>query len=306
MTCVLAVDLGGTNLKGAVVSAGAEVLYQDSWPTEREQGPDHVIGRMLRFFDSLARESDRLGLVYSAAGIVVPGAVDESRGIGIAASNLGWRDVPFADLVSRHLQTPVAVGHDIRAAALAEARQGVAKDSAGFFFMSIGTGIGGAIVVDGVPWTGASYLAAEIGHITLTAGTEQCACGRRGCLETVASANAIALRYAAETHVHDVDAALVCQRMQAGDPTAVRVWDAAIQALAEAMQPVLTLVNPGLVVIGGGLSRAGNALLDPLTTAVRHRRTVGLVPEIVLATLGDRAACVGAGLLALDLSIGVS
>ncbi|GAA4890457.1 hypothetical protein GCM10023237_05080 [Streptomyces coeruleoprunus] len=238
-----------------------------------------------------------------AAGIVVPGLVDEDAGVCVRAANLGWRDVPVRDWLAEHLDLPVAFGHDVRAGGLAEARAGAGQGCADFLFVPVGTGIAAAVFTGGRPraLTGGHGRAGELGHVVVRPRGDRCRCGARGCLETVASASAIARRYARATGRYGTTAAEVQGRAAAGDPTAAALWSEAVEALADALSTAITLYDPARVVIGGGMSRAGDSFLRPLRAALAAHLTFQAAPEVVEARLGDLAGCTGAAYLARDL-----
>ncbi|MEU1511875.1 ROK family protein [Streptomyces sp. NPDC005811] len=302
MRHVIALDVGGTGMKAALVGADGTLLHQDRRPTGRERGPDAVVDAILGFAADLrAHGVERLGEPAAAAGVAVPGIVDETDGIAVYAANLGWRDVPLRTLLTERLGTPVALGHDVRTGGLAEGRVGAGRGADRFLFVALGTGIAGAIGVDGRVEAGAHGFAGEIGHVVVRPGGTPCPCGQRGCLERFASAAAVSEAWAAACGDAEADAADCAKAVASGDPNAVRVWQRAVDALADGLVTALTLLDPRTLVIGGGLAEAGDTLFTPLRDAVRARVTFQKLPEIVPAALGDTAGCCGAGLLAWDL-----
>jgi glucokinase len=235
-----------------------------------------------------------------AVGLVVPGIVDEERGIGVRSENLGWRNVPFRDLVAERTRLPVAFGHDVvRAGGLAEYRLGAARNARTALFLPIGTGIAAALIVDGRIHAGGGY-AGEIGHVDVGHG-EPCACGSVGCLEAIASAAAIARRYTRAAGTPVPGALEVADRLRASDPVARRVWDEAVETVALALSWAASVLAPEIVVVGGGLAESGDLLLGPLREALKRRLTFQRVPRLVPAALGDDAGWLGAALLARDL-----
>ncbi|MEU1178139.1 ROK family protein [Streptomyces sp. NPDC005820] len=302
MRHVIALDVGGTGMKAALVGADGALLHQDRRPTGREHGPDAVVDAILGFAADLrAHGVERLGEPAAAAGVAVPGIVDEADGIAVYAANLGWRDVPLRTLLAERLGAPVALGHDVRTGGLAEGRVGAGRGADRFLFVALGTGIAGAIGVDGRVEAGAHGFAGEIGHVVVRPGGTPCPCGQRGCLERFASAAAVSEAWAAACGDPDADAADCAKAVASGDPNAVRVWHRAVDALADGLVTALTLLDPRTLIIGGGLAEAGETLFTPLRDAVRTRVTFQKLPEIVPAALGDTAGCRGAGLLAWDL-----
>ncbi|MFI6037731.1 ROK family protein [Streptomyces sp. NPDC051315] len=302
MRHVIALDVGGTGMKAALVGADGALLHRARRATGREHGPDAVVAGVLDFAAELhAHGAEHLGEPAAAAGVAVPGLVDEARGVAVYAANLGWRDVPLRELLRTKLGIPVALGHDVRTGGLAEGRVGAGRGADRFLFVALGTGIAGAIGVEGRVEAGAHGFAGEIGHVVVRPGGTPCPCGQRGCLERFASAAAVSEAWARACGDPTADAADCARAVTSGDPNAVRVWQRAVDALADGLVTALTLLDPRTLVIGGGLAEAGETLFTPLRDAVRRRITFQTPPEIVPAALGDTAGCLGAGLLAWDL-----
>ncbi|MFG2791590.1 ROK family protein [Streptomyces sp. NPDC048419] len=302
MRHVIALDVGGTGMKAALVAADGQLLHQARRATGRERGPDAVVEGILDFAAELsAYGAGRFGEPAAAAGVAVPGIVDADRGIASYSANLGWRDVPLRDRLSARLGVPVALGHDVRTGGLAEGRIGAGKGADRFLFIPLGTGIAGAIGIAGRVEAGAHGFAGEIGHIVVRPGGSPCPCGQTGCLERYASAAAVSEAWATACGDPEADAADCAKAVASGDPNAVRVWQDAVDALADGLVTALTLLDPRTLIIGGGLAEAGETLFTPLRDAVRQRVTFQKLPSIVPAALGDTAGCLGAGLLAWDL-----
>ncbi|GHC73566.1 ROK family protein [Streptomyces cinnamoneus] len=306
MKHVIALDVGGTAIKAALVAADNTFLHETRRATARDKGPEAVVAGIL---DLAAELRDlgaaRFGEAASAVGVAVPGIVDTATGTAVYAANLGWRDVPLREMLGARLggATPVALGHDVRTGGLAEGRIGAGRGADRFLFVPLGTGIAGAIGIGGRIEEGAHGYAGEIGHISVRPGPDgpECGCGGRGCLETVASASAVSRAWAAATGDPAADAAACAAAVAAGDPRARAVWRHAVDALADGLVMGLTLLDPGTLIIGGGLAEAGETLFAPLRAAVAERITFQKLPLIVPAALGDTAGCLGAGLLAWDL-----
>jgi glucokinase len=290
-------------MKAALVGADGALLHQARRSTGRERGPEAVVAGILDFAAELYADGERrLGAPASAAGVAVPGLVDERRGIAVYAANLGWRDIPLRDLLADRLGgIPVAVGHDVRTGGLAEGRIGAGRGADRFLFVPLGTGIAGAIGIDGRVEAGAHGSAGEIGHVVVRPGGIPCPCGQRGCLERYASASAVGRAWAEATGDQGADAAACAAAVRSGDPRALTVWQDAVDALADGLLTALTLLDPRTIVIGGGLAEAGETLFAPLREALRRRVTFQQPPSVVPAALGDTAGCLGAGLLARDL-----
>jgi glucokinase len=303
---VIALDVGGTGMKAALAGPHGELLHRARRATGREHGPDAVVEGILDFAAELrAYGTRKFGEPAAAAGVAVPGIVDEEHGIAVYAANLGWRDVSLRALLTAELGgVPVALGHDVRTGGLAEGRIGAGRGTDRFLFVALGTGIAGAIGVDGRVEAGAHGFAGEIGHIVVRPGGIPCPCGQRGCLERFASAAAVGEAWAEACGEQDdraADAADCAKAVESGDPRARQVWQDAVDALADGLVTALTLLDPRTLIIGGGLAEAGETLFTPLRDAVRRRLTFQKLPSIVPAALGDTAGCLGAGLLAWDL-----
>ncbi|WP_188941727.1 ROK family protein [Nakamurella endophytica] len=311
---VVALDVGGTSIKGALVDRAGAVVAGGAWETGVPHGPDAVVRHILDAAAELAGRAPD-GTAPRGAGICVPGVVDAAAGVARWAANIGWTDVPLQDLAAARLGLPVALGHDVRTAALGEGRFGAGTGDPGHpgdpgpvaaagrtvFCVMIGTGIAGGLVrwIDGVAQVddGDRAMAGEVGHLVVRPGGPPCGCGNRGCLEALASASRIASRYRELTGTA-ATARDVADRAAAGDPAAVAVWTDAVDALADALAAVTVLLDPGAVVVGGGLSLAGERLTGPLRPALVARLTFRSPPPVRLSELGDRAGVLGAAALA--------
>lgn len=286
----VAVDVGGTEIKGAIRDSSGVVTLR-RWATPRQDGPDAVVAAVLKALADLLREAP----TSQALGLVVPGTVDEAAGVALYSENIEWRDVHFRELAEQASGIPVGFGHDVRAGGLAERTLGASRGSNDVLFLPIGTGISGAMFVEGRSIN--SMLGGEIGHLDVGSGL-LCACGLTGCLETVATGPSIARAYTQRTGVEVSGAKPVVERMLAGDETAEAVWQGAVDGLAGALASYVSLLAPELIVIGGGLSAAGDVLLDPLRASLRSRLVWQREPRFAIAELGDQAGNVGAHLLA--------
>ncbi|MBZ9596584.1 ROK family protein [Streptomyces erythrochromogenes] len=303
MKHVIALDVGGTGMKAALIAEDGTLLHEARRATGRERGPAAVVETIQDFAAELLDTGrERFGRAASAAGVAVPGIVDAENGIAVYAANLGWRDVPLRTLLTGRLGgIPVALGHDVRTGGLAEGRIGAGRGADRFLFVPLGTGIAGAIGIAGRIEAGAHGYAGEIGHIVVRPGGPDCGCGQRGCLETLASAAAVSRAWAAASGDPEADAADCAKAVRSGDARASEVWLAAVGALADGLVTAITLLDPRTLIIGGGLAEAGETLFTPLRKAVEERVTFQRLPHIVPAALGDTAGCLGAGLLAWDL-----
>lgn len=314
---VAAVDIGGTRIKAALVDRDYRVLVQTTAPTPSDIGADlgSVVAATVKELLAALPADRAVRLV--GCGVVVPGLVDEARGIGVYSANLGWRDLDIRGGVASLLRLPVAVGHDVRAGLLAESRLGGARGRRQALFMPLGTGIAGALLLDGAVVSGDGW-AGELGHVVVDPTGPRCRCGQRGCLEVLASAGAIERTYAQQSREQSqeqpqeqspeqspgrpgaLSAEVIAARAAAGEPLASSVWAAAVSALGRAVVMTVTLTGIDLVLVGGGLSQSGEVLLAPLREDVAARLTFQRPPTIERAALGDRAGSLGAACLIWD------
>jgi glucokinase len=292
---LLAVDVGGTGIKAMLARPDGTALVEASRPTPAGDGDGAVrevvaLGREL--LDGFAGRVERVGLA-------VPGIVDGAAGVAVYSANLGWRRSPVAATVADALRLPVVLVHDVTAAGVAEHRLGAGRGADDLLVVAIGTGIAAAVIAGGRPVVGGVGQAGELGHLVVRTGGRRCGCGRLGCLEAEASARAIASAYGQRTGSPVAGAADVAARL-ADDDDARAVWQAAVEALADGLLDAVALLGTSRVVLGGGLSNAGDLLLRPLAAAMRERASVHVLPELVAAELGSRGGVVGAALLAVE------
>lgn len=295
---VLAIDVGGTTIKGEVVGTDGTVLATEriATPYGGEAARTAVAAVGSSLLDRVRDEVPTVGV--AGAGVVVPGLVDRDAGVAAYSANIGWRDLPLAGPLAARWGLPVRIANDVAAGGVAEHRLGAGRDEADMVFVPIGTGIAAAIVSGGRLLVGHRGETAEVGHLVVRPGT-RCSCGGDGCLEAVASASAIARTYAERSGTPVTGGRDVADRVGA-DPVATAVWAEAVEALADALTAMSLLVSPALVVIGGGLGEAGETLLTPLRDAVARRSRIVTPPRLAVADHGSRGGVVGAALLARD------
>lgn len=292
-----AVDVGGTTIKGALMDAEGRLHNLSRMPTGAEAGADQVLSNLMAMVRQVAADGRA-----TAIGLGVPGHVDERRGVAVAATNIPWHEAPLRELVARETGLPVALGHDVRCGALAEGAYGAAKGAEDFLFVALGTGVGAGVVIGGRLCTGHAGLGGELGHTVLFPDGPLCHCGKRGCLEAISSAGAVARRYAEQAGVPPgtVPAEAVAARAAAGDAVAGRIMREAAAALGLALANYAELLNPAVIIVGGGLAEAGAPFLDQTAEAFRRWSQLPLHPTPILpAKLGVHAGLIGAGLLAL-------
>lgn len=311
--CYAGVDLGGTNLKLGLVSAEGELLLRHSAATEADRGPDHVLVRIADAVRALC-DAAPIGLAdVSAVGLGAPGLVDWKAGVVVFAPNLsGWRDVPARDRLHQNLDRPVVLENDANAAAYGEFRCGAGRDVRNLVLLTLGTGIGGGIVLDGGLFRGPTDTGAELGHIIIRHGGRQCGCGNRGCLEAYASATAVVARMgerieagpgtpgSALAERPDFTCRDVFEAAQKGDALAKRIVEETADYLASGITSILHILNPEMVVLTGGMRGAGDSFLNEVRRRVRETafERASSACEICWSTLGGDAGILGAALAA--------
>ncbi|MBB3609628.1 ROK family protein [Rhizobium sp. BK602] len=308
----LAFDLGGTELRAALVDEDGNLLSFSAVPTQAAGGPDAVIRQIELLAAAVAAETP--DLVPVGIGIGAPGPLDPEAGVVIAAPTLtGWHEVPLADILSNRFQLPVRLENDANAAAVGEWRYGAGRGARSIVFVTVSTGIGGGVIADGRILHGRRGLAAEIGHMTITNEGERCFCGAIGCFEAVASGTALGRRATAHTQPFDgsmlralsaeadVTGRNVVDAARRGDAQALELLEAEARWLGIGFTNLLHLYSPDLLVMGGGISHGFDLLHDLITATIRDRampayRDVPIVP----ALLGRHAGLIGAASLVLE------
>jgi len=316
LSAAIGVDLGGTNLKIAVVERTGRVREGIACETDTSQGPDRTIRQIVSEIDSLLartslKRSDLIGI-----GVGTPGPINIKEGRVIHAANLpGWRDVPLRDRLHDEFRCPTTLENDGNAAAFGEywALSDGASAGDDLAMLTLGTGLGAGVVLAGRLLHGHFDNAAEFGHTIVVVNGLQCACGQRGCLEQYASASAVARRVVAEIKDGEtselsrdvkagksIDSEAVVASARAGDALCLRIWDEACLYLAVACINIQHAYNPARIVLGGGMSSAGSFLLDRVQTRLdEHKWSLhDDLPAITLSALGSDAGVIGAAALA--------
>ena len=289
---VLAIDLGGSSMKGAVVAEDGVTVASETRST-----PDRdIVEALVDLLRSLERVATNLGCSVIGAGVVTPGIVDEETGVVLFAANLNWRDIPLLRMLRDQFGFPIALGHDVRAAGLAERQLGAARGAGDFVIVTIGTGVAAALVSTGRTIVGASGSAGEFGHIPAVPGGEPCRCGQRGCLEVYVSGAGLAHRYAVRAGGR-LSSQEIVSRL-GPDQVANEVWSDAVHVLAQGLVIMTLLLDPAVIVLGGGFSLAGNVLLAPVKAALAQGLAWRNPPDVRLSGLGSHAGQIGAAMLA--------
>ncbi|MHB1684073.1 MAG: ROK family protein [Bacilli bacterium] len=309
MRTAVGIDLGGTFIKGAVVDEAGTIIAKDEVETLAERGPDDILQRIEELVRTLLKRTGIEVADCAGVGIGIPGFIDTETGVAVEVINIGWKDVRVREPLTQSLGLPVYMENDANAAALGEAFAGAGKGSDSAFCITLGTGVGGGVILDGKVLRGASHMAGEIGHIVMFPGGAPCNCGHRGCLETVSSATGV-VRLArerimrgemTELQSENLTAAEVFAAAVRGDALAQAVVAEAAEVLGRGLAIGANIINPEVIVVGGGMARAGETLFQPLREAFA-RYALGRVADavrIVPALLGNDAGVVGASKLAL-------
>lgn len=311
--CVIGVDLGGTKLLAGVVDPDLNVRHRVFRHAREGKGTEQLLAALVEAVEEVRTAAGR---ELAAVGFGIPSLVDVKTGIAKTTVHLPLRDVPFRDVMAERLGVPVAVDNDANAAMVAEQRHGAARGAQTAALLTLGTGIGGGLMVDGKLVHGAHGGAGEWGHMVIDVDGPLCTCGNRGCLEMLVSGTALgraALRAAEDlpdsgfgralSAGREITGMLATELAHDGDPVARDVVTLVGHHLGVGLSNVINILNPEVVVVGGGVIAAGELLLEPARKVVAQR---ALAPSrdqvrIVPTRFGDASGMVGAALLAMDL-----
>ena len=308
----IGIDVGGTNVKIALVDNKGKIIYSNSIPTRAEMGYEYTINNMKEAITELIKETKSDPKNIESIGFGFPGQIDYQKGIVRLAPNIpGWVDVPIAEIMEKEFGIPTRVDNDVRCAALGELNYGAGQGCDNLICITVGTGIGSGLVINGKLVRGASNAAGEIGHIKLDMnGGPLCGCGDRGCLEAFASGPSIVAL--AEEYIKggkstkyrelanpDITPYIVSEAAKQGDPVAKRIFTLVGEYIGIGLASVVNLLNPEKIIIGGGVAAAGDLLLTPIKESLVKRAMpiAGSAVEIVPAQLGNSAGVIGASLL---------
>lgn len=309
----IGVDLGGTNIKIALVDMEGRIVYSNSEPTGAEMGYEYTINNIKEMIRSCLRETKTQKEAVESIGIGVPGQVDFERGIVSCLPNIpGWVDIPLSKMINEEFDLPVGVDNDVNCAALGEFYYGAGKGSKNVVCITVGTGVGAGIILNGQLIRGISGAAGEVGHLILQDnGGEICGCGNTGCLESLASGPSIvkmARDYIAggktakfrEIAVNArITPKIVAEAAKQGDAVSKKIYEITGYWLGIALANVVNLLNPEKIIIGGGVAQADDILLEPVRETIKKRalKISADAVKIVPAQLEESAGVVGASLL---------
>ena len=318
MPLAIGIDIGGTNTKVGAVDAGGGILHRLTFPTEEHLGGEQLLAKMVRAAEACLASGVAPREEFVGIGIGSPGIIDPERGVVLDCPGKipGWTGTAVCDRLTEAVGLPAWMDNDVRVIGLGEGWVGAGKDARQFLVFALGTGIGGAVIIDGRLYQGAHHNAGTFGHIIVEPAGYECICGNRGCIEAYASSRSVAARAVdhilrgVQTSIKDlvggdlnrVDARVVAEAAEAGDRIAQDVLREAAHHLATAIISAVHILDPELIVIGGGVARAQRYFVEEVRRVVQERAWLppGAVVEVVAARLGDDAGILGGAKLAFD------
>lgn len=309
----IGVDLGGTNIAVGVVDEGGKILSEASVKTLASRPWQEVIRDMGHCILAALEKGHFSKDDVKSIGIGIPGVAKQETGEVIFCTNLGWANVPLRAELQKYINKPIFIDNDANVAALAENYAGVSAGCKSSIFITLGTGVGGGVVIDGKPWSGAHSRAGEIGHMTLIPDGVPCTCGNNGCVERYCSATAL-IRMGKQAvmgypdceimrlcngNIEKISAKTVIDAAKTGDPVAKRIFDDFTKYLTLMINTMIAFFDPEMIVIGGGVSHAGEMLLNPIREQLPRYIMFKAIPapRIELARLGNEAGIIGAAML---------
>lgn len=307
----IGIDLGGTFIKGGIVDDEGKIIIKDKVPTESNRGAKTVIDNIVGLCHSLLSRVNMTSADIEGVGMGVPGIIDSEAGVVIYANNLGFENLSVCAPVSEALGLPVRLTNDANAAALGEARFGGGRNRKSAVMLTLGTGVGGGVIIDGKIFEGNRSAGAELGHQVIVAGGEPCTCGRRGCLEAYTSATALIRETKRAMQAHPESAMWGVGSLDAvdgktaftyrdTDPIAAAVVADYIKKLGVGITNYANIFRPEVIILGGGVCAEGDRLIEPLRTFLNrelYAGTRGPAVELVAASLGNDAGLLGAAAL---------
>lgn len=309
----IGIDVGGTNVKIALVDSDGKIGYSNTIPTRAEMGYEYTINNMKQAIRDLMTETKLSAKDIEGIGFGLPGQVDFKSGIVRLITNIpGWVEIPLAKMIEDEFHIPTRIDNDVRCAALGELNFGAGKGCENLICITVGTGIGSGLIINGKLVRGASNAAGEIGHIKLQMHDGPiCGCGDTGCLEAFASGPSIvamaeeyimggkSTKYREMANGGTITPFIVAEAAKAGDPVARRIFTRMGEYIGIGMASVVNLLNPEKIIIGGGVADAGDILLNPLKETIKKRamKIAGETVQVVPAQLGNTAGVIGASLL---------
>lgn len=301
----IGIDLGGTSIKYALISNEGEFLFQGKLPSLADISAEAVIEQLIKAINEVKAFATEQGYNIEGIGIGTPGIVDETNRIvlGGAENIKGWEKLPLADTIEKATELPTLLGNDANLMGLGETMYGAGQGATHVVFLTVGTGIGGAVVIDGKLFNGFANRGTELGHVPLIANGEACACGSVGCLEHYASTSALVRRFtqrSAEAGIQypgkEINGELIVHLYKEGNKLATECLEEHCDYLGHGIAGFINIFSPQPIVIGGGLSEAGNFYIEKISRQA-HRYAIpdcAVNTEIIAARLGNKAGSIGA------------
>lgn len=305
----IGVDLGGTNIAVGVVDEQYRIAAAAHTPTHPERGAEAVVEDIANCIENALLFSGIELRECDSIGIGSPGSCDREKGVVVQAYNLGWFQVPVCSLLAHYFGLPVSLGNDGDCAALGEVTAGAAKGKKSVLMVTLGTGVGGGIVIDGKICAGYRGLGGEIGHMCIAMDGERCSCGERGCWEAYASASALIRQgeaaakenpTSALARMGTLDGKKIFDAAQSGDAVAAMVTERYCRYVAIGLTSLTNSLYPEMILLGGGICGQGENLLGPIGRYLAEHcfaRGAGTLPELARAALGNDAGIIGAAVL---------
>lgn len=310
----IGVDLGGTNIAVGLVDKEYNIIAKNSLPTRAERSGEEIVTDIAALCIGVCKEAGCNISDVSRVGVATPGTANSRTGVVEYANNLNFKDFPLASLLSEKLEgITVKIENDANAAALGEAIAGAAKGTSNSVMITLGTGVGGGIIIDGKVYSGFNSAGGELGHMVIEHGGVPCSCGRRGCWESYSSATALIRmtkekieeckaegRYSTMLNAEKVSGRTACDAMRAGDKAAKEVYDKYIAYLTTGLVNIINIFQPEVISLGGGVSNEGQPLIDDILPRIKNEQYGGdrqNMTEIRIAKLKNDAGIIGAAAL---------
>lgn len=305
------IDLGGTNIKAGIVDENQKILVEDSVPTRVERPYQEIIKDMADLVKNLLNKIHATDAELSSVGVGSPGTVDAANGVVLYSNNFDWDNIPLAAELGKYFTCPIKVSNDANCAALGEVKAGAAREIKNAILITLGTGVGGGVIIDGQVFEGAHAGGAELGHTSLIFGGELCTCGRRGCVEAYVSATGL-IREAKRAAEKDPQSVMneLCKgdlsnmngkipfdAAEQKDPAGMKVVNDYITYLGESIANYVNIFRPDVILLSGGICNQKEKLTEPLTEYIQTKCFGGekaFIPEVRCAILGNSAGIIGA------------
>ena len=305
------IDLGGTNIKAGIVDENQTSLVEDSVPTRVERPYQEIIKDMADLVKNLLNKIHATDAELSGVGVGSPGTVDAANGVVLYSNNFDWDNIPLAAELGKYFTCPIKVSNDANCAALGEVKAGAAREIKNAILITLGTGVGGGVIIDGQVFEGAHAGGAELGHTSLIFGGELCTCGRRGCVEAYVSATGLIreAKRAAEKdpqsvmnelckgELSNMNGKIPFDAAEQKDPAGMKVVNDYITYLGESIANYVNIFRPDVILLSGGICNQKEKLTEPLTEYIKTKCFGGekaFIPEVRCAILGNSAGIIGA------------